>query len=276
MLRTGRARSVGRMASLVSLPLLLAAVAQCAPAGLGGRGLDLTGGGVRRQNLLAYDGEGAPYAAWLRDEGWSGRSLEQALQRLVAKGQRREQEEQRAAYARAVLRLLAEVAGDDVLLEEDGARGDFRGRPPADYEETGRGLSMGRPPAPWWTLVAPQLLEALMDRMETQVDGARHERLQRDEDEDEDVRRMLASLLSVVGPDPAPSGRRVRRHVESTGSAHRRSRRSLDDASSSSPSDQPPLLRVKRLNEEEAGLRRVIRRRALSSAPQVMLGYMRK
>ncbi|XP_061841475.2 proprotein convertase subtilisin/kexin type 1 inhibitor, like [Nerophis lumbriciformis] len=275
MLRTGRARSVGRMASLVSLPLLLAAVAQCAPAGLGGRGLDLPGGGVRRQNLLAYDGEGAPYA-WLRDEGWSGRSLEQALQRLVAKGQRREQEEQRAAYARAVLRLLAEVAGDDVLLEEDGARGDFRGRPPADYEETGRGLSMGRPPAPWWTLVAPQLLEALMDRMETQVGGARHERLQRDEDEDEDVRRMLASLLSVVGPDPAPSGRRVRRHVESMGSTHRRSRRSLDDASSPSPSDQPPLLRVKRLDEEEAGLRRVIRRRALSSAPQVMLGYMRK
>nr|XP_061841475.1 proprotein convertase subtilisin/kexin type 1 inhibitor, like [Nerophis lumbriciformis] len=275
MLRTGRARSVGRMASLVSLPLLLAAVAQCAPAGLGGRGLDLPGGGVRRQNLLAYDDEGAPYA-WLRDEGWSGRSLEQALQRLVAKGQRREQEEQRAAYARAVLRLLAEVAGDDVLLEEDGARGDFRGRPPADYEETGRGLSMGRPPAPWWTLVAPQLLEALMDRMETQVGGARHERLQRDEDEDEDVRRMLASLLSVVGPDPAPSGRRVRRHVESMGSTHRRSRRSLDDASSPSPSDQPPLLRVKRLDEEEAGLRRVIRRRALSSAPQVMLGYMRK
>ncbi|XP_061745475.1 proprotein convertase subtilisin/kexin type 1 inhibitor, like isoform X2 [Nerophis ophidion] len=248
----------------------------CAPAGLGGRGLDLPGGGVRRQNLLAYDGEGAPYAAWLRDEGWSGRSLEQALQRLVAKDQRREQEEQRAAYARAVLRLLAEVAGDDVLLEEDGARGDFRSRAPADYEETGRGLSMGRPPAPWWTLVAPQLLEALMDRVETQVGGARHERLQRDEDEDEDVRRMLASLLSVVGPDSAPSGRRVRRHVENTGSAHRRSRRSLDDASSPSPSDQPPLLRVKRLDEEEAGLRRVIRRRALSSAPQVMLGYMRK
>ncbi|XP_054652471.1 proprotein convertase subtilisin/kexin type 1 inhibitor, like isoform X2 [Dunckerocampus dactyliophorus] len=254
MLCTGRARSVSRMASLILL-LLLLAVTQCAPAGFGGHGLDLSAGGVRRQDILPYDGKGMFHPAWRRggmvDEGWSGQSLEQALQWLVERDQRREQEEQRAAYARALLRLLAKAeAAGDMLMEEDKARGDFQGPPPADYE-TGWGISMGRYPAHWLTLVVPQLLQALMDRTETQVGRARHEILQRDLDEDEDRRRLLASILSIIGSDHASPGHRVQRRfsvkpLENVGSAYRRSRRSLDDAALPLPSNQPPLLRVKR------------------------------
>lgn len=57
-----------------------------------------------------------------------------------------------------MLRFLAkaEAAGsvDPGDLQMEGK--DFRGR--------GRGASMGRPPAAWWTLVTPQLLQALLDR----------------------------------------------------------------------------------------------------------------
>lgn len=60
------------------------------------------------------------------------------------------------------------------------------------------------------------------------------------------------------------SARRMRRDLTPLGSAHRRVRRSLDDAAPPSPSSNPPLLRVKRLEEEEgprlpAGLQRMKR-----------------
>lgn len=78
------------------------------------------------------------------------------------------------AYLAALLRLLSEAesaglvgpADVEVVEEEDdeGPPGDFRTPDAADYDETGQGLSMGRPSAPWWDLVEPQLAQALLDR----------------------------------------------------------------------------------------------------------------
>ncbi|XP_077370265.1 proprotein convertase subtilisin/kexin type 1 inhibitor, like [Festucalex cinctus] len=219
-------------------------------------------GGVGRQNLLAYDDDRnvmMSRPAYYRSDGWNGPSLEQALQRLVERGQRREQEEEelRTASMATLLRLLAkaEAAGlvgpDDVQLEEEDLQG--RGQ--------GRGLSMGRPPAPWWSLMTPQLLQALLDRVEPQVGGAQmaKARLERfrsddyDDIDDDDVRRLLARILPIISPDYAPSNWRARRDVsvtEPVGTIHRRSRRSLGD-DALPPSGNEPLLRVKRLGEEE-------------------------
>ncbi|XP_008293471.1 proprotein convertase subtilisin/kexin type 1 inhibitor, like [Stegastes partitus] len=264
----------------------------------GGRGLDLSVGGVRRQrrelrNLLPYEDQimyptaqrgGGANNLYYQSDDWRGRGLDHALQRLVEKDQRWEQEEeQRAAYLAALLRLLseAESAGlvgpgdvEVVEVEEDeeddqGPTGDFQGPDPPDYDETGRGMSMGRPPALWWGLVEPQLAQALLDRMEprlvqTLLDRARQERLQQDgrvmsRDQDT-LRRLVARILSSIGPNGTPvvSGRRMRRDLsvkpaEPISPAHRRTRRSLDDVSPPSPSNDPPLLRVKRLEDEEEG-----------------------
>lgn len=80
------------------------------------------------------------------------------------------------AYLAALLRLLGEAEsaglvspGDVEVMEEeevdeDGPAGDFRTADAADYDETGRGMSMGRPGAPWWDLVEPQLAQVLLDR----------------------------------------------------------------------------------------------------------------
>lgn len=83
------------------------------------------------------------------------------------------------AYLAALLRLLSEAESAglvspgevEVVEEEDegeeddqGPPGDFQGPSPPDYDETGRGLNMGRPPAAWWGLLEPQLAQALMDR----------------------------------------------------------------------------------------------------------------
>lgn len=83
------------------------------------------------------------------------------------------------AYLAALLRLLSEaesvglVGPDDLEVveeeeedEEDdqGPLGDFQGPVPPDYDETGHGLNMGRPPATWWGLLEPQLAQALLDR----------------------------------------------------------------------------------------------------------------
>lgn len=82
------------------------------------------------------------------------------------------------AYLAALLRLLseAESAGlvgpgdievieevDDVVDDQEPV-GDLRGPAPSDYDETGRGMNMGRPPAAWWGLLEPQLAQALLDR----------------------------------------------------------------------------------------------------------------
>ncbi|XP_040908612.1 proprotein convertase subtilisin/kexin type 1 inhibitor, like [Toxotes jaculatrix] len=276
------------MASLSLLLLSTALIhsAQSLPAARGGgRGLDVTVGGVRRQrrdlrNLLPYEdqmmsypvtqGGGRANDLYYQSDNWKGRGLEQAL-RLVERDQRREQEEeQRAAYLAALLRLLSEAESAGLVgpgdEDDQGPPGDFQGPAPPDYDETGRGMSMGKPPAAWWGLLdrmEPQLAQTLLER-------ARQERLQqgapvssglnRDRDT---LRRLVARILSSIGPNDAPvmsSGRRVRRDLpvtaaEPVGSAHRRIRRSLDDMAPPSPSNNPPLLRVKRLEEEEEKLR---------------------
>ncbi|TDH11055.1 hypothetical protein EPR50_G00081590 [Perca flavescens] len=294
---------------MASLRLLLLSTAlihttQSLPAARGGgRGLDVSVSALRRQrrdlrNLLPYEDQMLTYPATQRGAGannlyyqsddWRGRGMDQALQRLVERDQRREQdEEQRAAYMAAMLRLLSEAEsaglvgpGDVEVVEEEedeeddrGPQGDFQGPAPADYDETGRGLNMGRPPAAWWGLVEPQLAQALLDRIEPQLaqtllERARQERLQqagrlssgpnRGGDQGT-LRHLVARLLSSMDPSDAAamsSGRRARRDLsvaspEPVGSAHRRTRRSLDDVAPPSPSNAPPLLRVKRLEEEE-------------------------
>ncbi|XP_057714805.1 proprotein convertase subtilisin/kexin type 1 inhibitor, like isoform X2 [Corythoichthys intestinalis] len=241
---------------MASLGLLLCGVAllhvvQC---GLAARG------GARRQNLLAYDdnrNDVMLHPAYYQSEGWSGRSLEEALQQLLERSQKREQEnkEQRAAYLATLLRLLAKTEATglaetkDVRMEEED---DFQGP----------GLSMRRRPTTWWTSMTPQLLQALLDRMDLQVGGApparmKPRRFRSDEhdsgSDNDDVRRLLARILPIVGFDYAPSTRRSRRDLsvlEPVGTAHRRSRRSLEDDALRSPSNEP-LLRVKRLGDEE-------------------------
>ncbi|XP_043990845.1 proprotein convertase subtilisin/kexin type 1 inhibitor, like [Gambusia affinis] len=282
------------MASL-GLLLLGAALlhaAQTLPAALGGgRGLDVSVGGIRRQrrdlrNRLPYDDQMMSYPAWqagggandqyYQSEDWRGQGMDQALQRLVERDQRREQEEeQRAAYLAALLRLLGEAEsaglvspGDVEVMEEeevdeDGPAGDFRTADAADYDETGRGMSMGRPGAPWWDLVEPQLAQVLLDRMDprlaqsllqrTRESGRTSAAPSRDQDA---LRRMVAKILSSDGPNNAQvmmsSGRRAKRSLsamaEPVSPAHRRTRRSLDVQS---PSNKPPLLRVKRLEDDE-------------------------
>ncbi|AWP09943.1 Hypothetical protein SMAX5B_014438 [Scophthalmus maximus] len=130
----------------------------------GGRGLDVSASGVRRQrrdlrNLLPYEEQMMSYNAaqggggsndlYYQSDDLRGRGLNQALQQLVERDQRREQEE--------------------------GER--------ADYDETGQGMRMGRPPGAWWGLLEPQLAQALLDRGEPQLaqtllERARQERLQ--------------------------------------------------------------------------------------------------
>ncbi|XP_061665042.1 uncharacterized protein LOC133494850 [Syngnathoides biaculeatus] len=217
-------------------------------------------GGVRHQNLLAYGddrSEVMSLPAYYQSDGWTGQSLEQALQRLVERGQRQDEEEQRLASVTTLLRLLAKAEaeglldpGDVQLVEED-----FEGR------GQGRVSSMGRVPTAWWSLVTPQLLKALLDRMEPQVGRSpsarmRLERLRGDDDDygdDNNVRRLLARIMPIINPEYAPSARRTRRDLsvpEPAGTASRRSRRSLDD-DTLPPRSNDPLLRVKRLGEEE-------------------------
>ncbi|XP_022075716.1 uncharacterized protein LOC110969846 isoform X4 [Acanthochromis polyacanthus] len=272
------------MASL-SLLLLSAALihnSQPLPADRdGGRGLDLSVGGVKRQrrdlrNLLPYDDQrgGGASDLYYQSDNWRGRGLDHALQRLVEKDQRREQEEeQRAAYLAALLRLLSEAQnaglvgpGDVEVVEVEEDEEDDEGPEPPDYDETGRGLSMGRPPALWWGLMEPQLAQALLDR------------------------HLVARILSSIGPNDAPlvSSGRMRRDLsagEPVSSAHRRTRRSLDDVPLPSPSNDPPLLRVKRLEDDEdeqklrlhaAGLQRMKRIDTMATADELNHGSRRR
>ncbi|XP_034008640.1 LOW QUALITY PROTEIN: proprotein convertase subtilisin/kexin type 1 inhibitor, like [Trematomus bernacchii] len=280
--------------SLLLLCTALIHAAQALPIGRGGgRGLDTSVGGVRRQRrdlVLPYEdrimsypatqGGGRASSLYYQSDDIRGRGLDEALQRLVERDQRREQEEeQRAAYLSALLRLLseAESAGlvgpgdlevEEEEEEEEGAepQGDFL----SDYDESG--LRMRRPA--WWGVLEPQLAQALMDRMDPQLaqallQGNRSERPRqagRGTAGDQDtLRRKVARLLSSDGPS---DGRRGRRDL-SSGPAHRRARRSLDDMAPPSPSNDPPLLRVKRLDEEElrppAGLQRMKRIDAMAT-----------
>ncbi|KAI3357930.1 hypothetical protein L3Q82_016320, partial [Scortum barcoo] len=208
----------------------------------GGRGLDVSVGGTTRQrrdlrNLLPYEDQMISYPAtqggggvndlYYQSDDWRGRGLDQALQRLVERDQRREQEEeQQAAYLAALLRLLSEAEsaglvgpGDVEVVEEEEEEeddqsppGDFQGPALSDYDETGRGMNMGRPPAAWWGLLEPQLAQALLDRMEPQLaqtllERARQERLQQARrvssgpnrgGDQEALRRVVARLLSSI------------------------------------------------------------------------------
>ncbi|XP_041858818.1 proprotein convertase subtilisin/kexin type 1 inhibitor, like [Melanotaenia boesemani] len=278
------------MASLGLLLLSAALIhtAQSLPAGRdGGRGLDSA---VRRQrrhlrDLLPYGDQMMSYPSfkagsgandvYYQPEDWRGRGLDQALQRLVEREQRREnEEEERAAYLSALLRLLSEAEsvglvgpGDVEVVEEveeedeendQGPPGDFQ-----DYDETGQRMSMGRPPAAWWSLVGPQQTQVLLDRMEPQLVKSLLQRagqtgrvssgLNRDQDT---LRRLVARILSSIGPDDVPVMRLAKRGLSfktagPVSSAHRRTRRSLDDMAPPLPSNSPPLLRVKRLEDEE-------------------------
>lgn len=67
---------------------------------------------------------------------------------------------------------------------------------------------------------------------------------------------MIAKVLSSIGPNEAQPIRTRRdlsvKAADPVSSAHRRTRRSLDDvAPPPSPNNQPTLLRVKRLEDEE-------------------------
>lgn len=73
-------------------------------------------------------------------------------------------------------------------------------------------------------------------------------------------RQMVSKVLSSIGPNESPPIRTRRdlsiKETDPVSSAHRRIRRSTDDmAPPSSPSNQTPLLRVKRLEDEEEKLR---------------------
>lgn len=262
-------------------------------------------GGVRRQrrdlrNLPPYDDQrgGGANDLYYQSDDWRGRGLDHALQRLVEKDQRREQEEeQRAAYLAALLRLLSEAEnaglvgpGDVEVVEVEEDEEDDEGPEAPDYDETGRRLSMGRPPALWWALLDrmdPRLVQKLLDR-------ARQERLQQDgramSREQDTLRHLVARILSSIGPNDVPlvSGRRMRRDLsasEPVSSAHRRTRRSLDDVPLPSPSNDPPLLRVKRLEDDEdeqklrphaAGLQRMKRVDTMATADELNHGSRRR
>uniref|UniRef100_A0A1A8NUP6 Proprotein convertase subtilisin/kexin type 1 inhibitor, like n=1 Tax=Nothobranchius pienaari TaxID=704102 RepID=A0A1A8NUP6_9TELE len=287
---------------MASLGLLLLATAlihaaQTLPAGHGGgRGLDVSMDGVRRQrrdlrNLLPYENQMMSYPAmqagggandpYYQSNDWRGNGIDQALQRLVERDQRRElRAGQREAYLAALLRLLSEAestglvgpADVEVVEEEDEEDdqeppADFQGPNVVDYDESEQGLTMGRPPAAWWSLVEPQLAQALLDRMDPQLVQSQLQRagetgrlpsgLRQEQDM---IRQMVARILTSIGPNeappPIPSGRRSRRDLsvkkaDPVGSAHRRTRRSLDDIPLQSMSNNPPLLRVKRVEDEE-------------------------
>lgn len=229
---------------------------QCVPAGRV-HGLDYEGGVRRvRRDVLPYkdrvmslpvveDNLRGPGLEW---------DLEQALQRLVERDQRWEQQEeqQRVAYLSAVLRLLANA-------ERAGLVNPRLYLP--DYDETSPRLSISQPEDPWWRLGEPQLAKALLQRLDPDYTEALLSKLQQTqgtgprENDQERLRRLIGHILSRMGPSNAviSSGHRMRRDLSDTApspiaTTHRRSRRSLEDRT---PSDDPPLLRVKRLEEDE-------------------------
>lgn len=61
----------------------------------------------------------------------------------------------------AEVQVVEEEEEDD---DDDDMPIDFQGPAPPDYDETGQGLSMGRPTAAWWSLLEPRLAEALLER----------------------------------------------------------------------------------------------------------------
>lgn len=111
-------------------------------------------------------------------------------------------------------------------------------------------------------------------------------------------RRLVARILASIGPNDGTvmsSARRSKRDLSITAgaggsapisSAHRRARRSLEDMAPLSPSNDPPLLRVKRLEEEEeemggelrppTGLQRTKRIDTIATAEEQNYGSRRR
>lgn len=63
----------------------------------------------------------------------------------------------------AQVQVVEEEVEEDDDDDEDMPT-DFQGQAPLDYDETGQGLSMGRNPAAWWSLLEPRLAKALLER----------------------------------------------------------------------------------------------------------------
>lgn len=275
--------------------------AQCVPVGRG-RGLDYEGRVRRvRRDMVPY--EDRMMSLPESEEDWRERGLEQALQRLVERDQRRElqEEQQNAAYLSAVLRLLADAERAEFVnpeLQVDLDQEEIKSLP--DYDETGPRLSMSRPQPPWWRLLKPQLAAALLQRLDPDYTEALLNKLQSQssaprESDQETLRRLVGQLISSLGPSDngMSSNRRMRRDLSDHGPSaisptHRRTRRSLEDTP---PSDDAPLLRVKRLDEdgleqlppqglqrvkridveEDPGSRRRKRRAIVDYDPQILL-----
>ncbi|XP_071022818.1 uncharacterized protein [Oncorhynchus clarkii lewisi] len=234
-------------------PLPLEAKSLSAARGVAGRGLDATGGGVRRlrrdlrdslpyeAGMMSYPGESADVLTrrggnelLYQPEEWRGQGLGQAVQQLVENDERHEQE---TAYLAGLLRLLSEAEGaaGEEGGEEDHGPGDFQGPYTRDYDETVQGMRMGKPQAaaPWQGLLDPQLTQALLNRY-------RQERLQQQaglpglpaainrftddrletgsQDQDQEALRYLVTkILSSISPNnpQGSSGRRARRDLVS-------------------------------------------------------------
>lgn len=225
------------------------------------------------RDTLPYEAQMMSYPPTAAETGdWRRQGLDQALQRLVENDQRRDQE---AAYLASLLRLLdqseaREAGPEDEPEEEEERPEDFQGPYPPDYDETDRGVNMGKPQASWQGLLDPQVSQALLQRyrqermlqaglQQLQIPEGHSHRENHSRDQ-EILRYMVAKILASIGPSDSHSNpaRRTRRDlvaaVAEGGSSkaaspthRRRSRRSLDDTAP--PSQATPLLRVKRLGD---------------------------
>lgn len=254
------------------------------PAVRGGRGFDASLEGARRlrrelRDLLPYEADMMSYptrrdALYNQPEEWKGRALGQALQRLVESDQRQEQqeeEEQAAAYLANLLRLLNEAKSVGLVgpgavglveEEEEERPGDFQ--EPPDYDETS---VIGNTQTAWRMQpridrMDPEVAQALLDRigqdrLQARL-GAQRTGTGLDKATDQEtLRYLVAKILSSIGPDNRQvswsAAQPMRTDLSDREPAHRRTRRSLDDAAPASPSSDPPLIRVKRLEEVEEG-----------------------
>ncbi|KAK0130856.1 hypothetical protein N1851_034469 [Merluccius polli] len=193
------------------------------------------------------------------------RSLDDALQRLVESNQRREQEQEGAAYMAAMLRLMSEAEGAglvnpgdmdvmDVVEEEEEGPGPYQGPADQDYDDTSRSIRPGNSQAASWALLErldPQLASALLERSRQNQLDQRDPRLSTSRGTDSDLLRYLVARILGSMASPKSRSRRDVAGPRAISPTHTRSRRSLDDTSPPLPSSDPPLLRVKRLRLEE-------------------------
>ncbi|XP_059916103.1 proprotein convertase subtilisin/kexin type 1 inhibitor, like [Gadus macrocephalus] len=270
----------------------------------GGRGLEGQGASARRlrrdlRDLLPNEAEMMSYPVQRGDADYQQtewrRSLDDALQRLVESNQRREQEQEGAAYMAAMLRLMSEAEGAGLVNPGDM---DVMDVVEEEEEEGGGAL-----PAPGNPGLAASW--ALLERMDPRLARTLLERSRQNQLDQRDPRPrppsprggdpdLLRYLVARILGSMAPAKSRSRRDVAAprpVSPAHTRSRRSLDNASPPLPSSDSPLLRVKRLRlegeeeeggrggegpdtiataQEEEGSRRRRRRAAVTFNPRVL------